>query len=280
MKTLKKLWVVSVAALLLFTVGCNSSDKGDDNSSAKVEDTLQTILDRGELLIGLDAGYMPFEMRSKQGDIIGFDVDLAQEMAKAMGVKLKVVNTAFDGMIPALMTKKFDMIASAMTITPGRNLKMNFADPYITVGQSVLIRKELKGTIKSYKDLNNPKYKVSSKLGQTGEMAAKRMLPRAQYFSYETEQEAVMEVMNGKIDAFVNDFPFNAITAADKGAEKLHHLDTPFTFEPLAWGIRKNDVNFLNWLNNFMHQIRNDGTYDRIYAKWFKSSAWQANVTD
>lgn len=277
MKTLKKVWIVSIAALMLFVVGCNSGDNAKRND-AQVEDTLQAILDRGELLIGLDAGYMPFEMRSKQGDIIGFDVDLAREMAKAMGVKLKVINTAFDGMIPALMTKKFDIIASAMTITPGRNMKINFAEPYITVGQSVLVRKGLEGEIKSYKDLNNPKYKVCSKLGQTGEMAAKRMLPRAKYFSYETEQEAVMEVMNGKIDAFVNDFPFNAIAAADKGAGKLYHLDQPFTFEPLAWGIRKNDVNFLNWLNNFMHQIRNDGTYDRIYAKWFKSAAWKADV--
>ena len=103
---------------------------------------------------------------------------MAKAMAKAMGVKFVPVNTAWDGIIPALITEKFDIIMSGMTVTQERNLKINFADPYIIVGQTILIQKKHAGTIQSYKDLNDPKYTVTSKLGTTGEQAVKRMIPQ------------------------------------------------------------------------------------------------------
>lgn len=242
--------------------------------AAVTASTLDDILKRGTLRVGLEPMYIPFEMNSKKGDIMGFDVDLAKAMAKAMGVKLELVSTAWDGIIPALLTKKFDIIMSGMTVTQERNLKVNFANSYITVGQTILIRKELADTVKSYRDLNDPKFKVTSKLGTTGEQAVKRMISKATYISYETEQEGVMEVVNGKADAFVYDSPYCAHANAERGEGKLVFLDQPFTFEPLAWAVRRGDPDFLNWLNNFLHQVRNDGTYDRIYERWFKSTDW------
>ncbi len=263
----KLMWLV-ISAMLVFSF----------STTVVAEDVLKAIQKRGTLLVGLEAGYMPFEMRDKKGAIVGFDVDMTTAMAKAMGVKIKYVNTNWEGIIPALLTKKFDIIASGMTITQGRNMRVNFASPYITVGQTVVLNKKLAKKIKSYRQLNNPKYKIASKLGTTGEQAVKRMIPRAKYISYETEQEGMLEVMNGRIDAFIYDLPFNAIMASSKAKGKVKHLDTPFTFEPLGWAIRKNDPDFLNWLNNFMYQVRNDGTYDKIYAKWFKSSKWLKGV--
>ncbi len=247
-------------------------------SRAMAEDVIHEILKRGTLRVGLEAGYMPFEMRNKKGKIVGFDVDMTRAIAKAMGVKIEFVNTNWDGIIPALLTKKFDMIASGMTITQERNLSINFASPYITVGQTILLNKRLQGKIKSYRQLNFSKYTIASKLGTTGEKAVKRMIPRAKYLSYDTEQEGALEVINGRIDAFVYDLPFNAIMASSKGKGKIVHLDKPFTFEPLGWAIRKSDPNLLNWLNNFMYQVKNDGTYDRIYGKWFRSSKWVKDV--
>ncbi|MBU2513130.1 transporter substrate-binding domain-containing protein [bacterium] len=275
-----------VLVLLLSFSACQQGQKQEEKAPASSpapaqvaqEDAINTILKRGKLLVGLEAGYMPFEMRAKEGDIIGFDVDMTTAMAKAMGVEVEYVNTNWDGIIPALMTKKFDIIASGMTITQSRNLKINFANPYITVGQTILLNKKLKGQVTSYKQLNNPKYTVASKLGTTGEQAVKRMIPRAKYLSYETEQEGSMEVINGRIDAFVYDLPFNAIMASGKGKDQIIHLDDPFTFEPLGWAIRKGDADFLNWLNNFMYQVKNDGTYDQIYDKWFKDSSWLQKV--
>jgi polar amino acid transport system substrate-binding protein len=266
MKRLSLLFVIALA-VLSFSVG-----------AAVAADTIAEIQKRGKLRVGMEPGYMPFELTNKKGEIIGFDVDMAKRMAAAMKVELELVSTAWDGIIPALLTDKFDIIMSGMTVTQERNLRVNFADPYILVGQTVLIKQEMADTIKSYKDLNNAKYTVASKLGTTGEQAVKRMIPDAKYISYETEQEGVMELVNGKIDAFIYDLPSNAIAVVQKGAGKLVHLDEPFTKEPLAWAVRRGDPDFLNWLNNFMRQIKHDGVYDQIYRKWFQDEAWLKEI--
>ena len=265
-----------ITTMLAFLLAFSSSSFASDIDLWE-KSTLNQILERKVLRVGLEAGYMPFEMTNKQGKIVGFDVDLARQMAKAMGVKLEIVNTAWDGIIPGLLTDKYDIIMAGMTLTPQRNLQINFADPYIVIGQSILVRKGLENEIKSYKDLNDPKYTVVSKLGTTGDIAAKRYLSKAKLRLFETESDSAIEVMNGKADAFVYDLPFNAVYASQNPG-KLNHIDQPFTYEPLAWGVRKGDPDFLNWLNNYMRQIRGDGTYDKIYAKWFESSAWQKNL--
>lgn len=265
-------FLVSVFMLMSFT--SKASDINLWHNS-----TLYKIQKKGVLRVGLNAGYMPFEMRSKTGKIIGFDVDLAKLMAKAMGVKLKIVNTDWDGIIPALMTNKFDIIMSGMTITQKRNLKVNFADPYIVVGQTILLNKKWAGKVKSYKDLNSPKFTITVMLGTTGDFAAKKFMPKAKIQEFQTEEEAVMQVIQGRADAFVYDKPYNSIFYSTKGKGKLIFLDKPFTYEPLGWAINKGDPDFLNWLNNFLRQIKHDGTYDKIYKKWFVDvKAWKDKV--
>jgi polar amino acid transport system substrate-binding protein len=266
MKRLSLLFVVALA-VLSFSVGATMA-----------ADTLAEIQKRGKLRVGMEPGYMPFELMNQKGEIIGFDVDMAKRMAAAMKVELELVSTAWDGIIPALLTDKFDIIMSGMTLTQERNLSVNFASPYILIGQSILLKKELAGTVKSYKDLNNAKLTIASKLGTTGEQATKKMIPDAKYISYETEQEGVMELVNGKIDAFIYDLPFNAIAVNQKGQGKIVHLSEPFTKEPLAWAIRRGDADFLNWLNNFMEQVKYDGVYDKIYQKWFKDDSWLKEI--
>ena len=239
---------------------------------------LEDIQKRGKLRVGMEPGYMPFELMNQKGEIIGFDVDIARRMAKAMNVELELVSTAWDGIIPALMTDKFDIIMSGMTLTQERNMSINFSQPYIQIGQTVLLNKKVEGQIKSYKDLNNPKFTVASKLGTTGEQATKRLIPNAKYISYETEQEGVIELINGKVDAFIYDLPFNSIAVKEKGKGKLVLLETPFTQEPISWGVKKGDVDFLNWLNNFFAQLKYDGDYDKIYKKWFQDDAWLKEI--
>ncbi|TBU78819.1 transporter substrate-binding domain-containing protein [Phytopseudomonas daroniae] len=229
---------------------------------------------RGTLRVGMDPTYMPFEMTNKRGEIIGFEVDLLKAMTKAMGVKLELVSTSYDGIIPALLTDKFDMIGSGMTLTQERNLRINFSEPFIVVGQTLLIRKELADKVKSYKDLNSADYRITSKVGTTGEMVAKKLIAQAKYSGFDNEQEAVMDVVNGKADAFIYDAPYNVVAVNKAGAGKLVFLDEPFTFEPLAFGLKKGDYDSINWINNWLHQIREDGTYDRIHAKWFKNTNW------
>ncbi len=259
-------------ALLLASVSVHGADQPLWDKS-----TLNAIVKRGELRVGLEAGYMPFEMRDRRGEIIGFDVDLAKLMAHYMGVKVTFVNTQWDGIIPALLTDKFDILMSGMTITPERNLQVNFAPPYVVIGQTVLLNRKFADRIHSYKDLNSPEFTITSKIGTTGEIAARRYIPNAKLKTFETEADGALEVRNGRAAAFVYDLPFNTVYAAQY-PDALVHLKEPFTHEPLGWAVRKGDPDFLNWLDNFLGQIRNDGTYDALYKKWFDGSAWLKNI--
>ncbi len=240
--------------------------------------TIQTILKSGQLRVGFESGYVPFEMTNKKGKFIGFDMDFGRRLAKAMGVKFVPVNTDWAGIIPSLNTGKFDIIMGGMTITQERNLKVNFANPYIVVGQSILLNKKHAGTVKSYKDLNDPKYILTSRLGTTGEQAIKKYIPKATYKSFETEAEAGLEVINGKADALVYDLPFCGFLYGSQGKGKTVFLDKPFTYEPLAWAINPGDPDFLNFLNNFLRQSRGDGFYDKVYQKWIIGSDWKKEL--
>ena len=261
---------------LIVMLGLNSMVMADDINLWK-KSTLNKVLQRGVLRVGMEPGYMPFEMKDKKGNIIGFDVDMAKAMAKAMGVKLELVPTAWDGIIAGLLTDKFDILMSGMTVTQERNLKINFATPYISVGQTIIAAKKHAG--KTWKDLDKPEYTVVTKLGVTGEIATRKMFKKAKIRTFETEADGAQEVLNGKADAFVYDKPYNAIFFSQKRSTgNIVHLDSDLTFEPLGWAIRKGDPDFINWLNNFLHQVKSDGVYDKIYSKWFEKDAWQKKV--
>lgn len=235
---------------------------------------IDDVVKRGTLRVALDPAFPPFEMTTTTGEIIGFDVDLLKAMAKALDVKLEIVTTAFDGIIPGLLTEKFDIVASGMTVTQERNIRINFSDPYINMGVTVLINKNIADEVKSYKDLNNPKYRLTAKMGTTGEIVVKKLLRKAKYNGYDSETEAVLDVVNGKADAFIYDASYNFMAIKKLGSDKLVHLDEPFTYEPIAFAIRRGDYDSINWINNFLHRIKNDGTYDRLHKKWFKDMNW------
>jgi polar amino acid transport system substrate-binding protein len=266
--------LMAIAALgLIFSTAAF----GADIELAK-KSTVEKILKRGELRVGFESGYVPFEMTDKTGKFIGFDMDFGRRMAKSMGVKFVPVNTAWDGIIPALMTDKFDIIMGGMTITQERNLKINFADPYIVVGQAILLNKKHEGKVLSYKDLNDPKFILTSRMGTTGEQAIKKYIPKATYKGFESEAEAGMEVINGKADALVYDLPFCGFLYGSQGKGKTVFLNQPFTYEPLAWAINKGDPDFLNFLNNFLRQSKGDGFYERTYNKWIIGSEWKKEL--
>ena len=268
------LGLMTIAALgLIFSTAAF----GADIELAK-KSTVEKILKRGELRVGFESGYVPFEMTAKTGKFIGFDMDFGRRMAKSMGVKFVPVNTAWDGIIPALMTDKFDIIMGGMTITQERNLKINFAHPYIVVGQSILLNKKHEGKVLSYKDLNDPKFILTSRMGTTGEQAIKKYIPKATYKGFESEAEAGLEVINGKADALVYDLPFCGFLYGSQGKGKTVFLNQPFTFEPLALAINKVDPDFLNFLNNFLRQSKGDGFYEQVYNKWIIGSEWKKEL--
>jgi polar amino acid transport system substrate-binding protein len=261
------------------------------------DSTLEGILRRGELRIGLEVGYMPFEMidkrsglrqkeirhggfrrKGRQLSLMGFDIDMGIEMAKALGVKPVFVDTLWPSIIPSLNLGRFDIIFGGMSVTEARKKLVDFANPFMTVGQTVLLNAKHKKAVASYKDLNDPKFVVVSKPGTTGEEAVQRLIPKATYETADTEAEGAMRVLEGKADAFVYDFPFNAVFKALNPSDQLVFLDEQFTKEPIAWEIRKNDPDFMKFLNDFLSQMKADGRFDKIYHKWFNTTDWHRFV--
>ena len=262
--------LLTLAFVGSFCLGSAMALTAEDVAKASA---LEEIQKRGELWVGLEAGYQPFEMQDEKGNIVGFDVDMAYEMGKAIfgeggEKKVKIINTAWEGIIPALMTHKFDIIMSGMTILQSRNLKVNFCEPYYYIGQCILINKKDVDKYKSYKDLNKEGVIITSKLGVTGAFTAERMMPKATLRLFKTEAEGALQVANGLADAYIYDEPQVRVFAV-MYRDKTVGIFDPITYEPLAWAIRKGDPDFLNWLNNFLRQVRGDGRWDQLKQKWF-----------
>jgi len=269
---MKKLLFVILISILIGSFGVGSAMAFTTEDLAKIS-TLEEILKRGELRVGMEAGYQPFEMQDEKGNIVGFDVDIAYEMGKAIfgkggEKKVKLINTAWEGIIPSLMTHKFDIIMSGMTVLQSRNLKVNFCDPVYYIGQCLLINKKDKGKYENYRDLNRKGVIITSKLGVTGGFTAEKLMPKATLRLFKMEGEGALQVANGLADAFIYDEPQVRVFAA-MYRDKTVGLFEPLTYEPLAWAIRKGDPDFLNWLNNFLAQIRGDGRWDKLKEKWF-----------
>jgi polar amino acid transport system substrate-binding protein len=286
----KTIMVLMLAGLWLVSGG--GPARAADVELSK-DSTLEGILQRGELRIGLEVGYMPFEMidkrsglrqkeirhggfrrKGRQLSLMGFDIDMGIEMAKALGVRPVFVDTLWPSILPALKLGRFDIIFGGMSVTEARQQQVDFAEPFMTVGQTVLLNGKHKATVKSYKDLNDAKFVVVSKPGTTGEEAVQRLIPQATYETADTEIEGATRVLEGRADAFVYDFPFNAVFYTMNPSDQLIFLDEPFTNEPIAWAIRKNDPDFLKFLNDFLAQMKADGRFEKIYNKWFNSTDW------
>ena len=286
-----KMLMVFILSVLWLVIGHTPALAVDVELSK--DSTLEGIIRRGELRIGLEAGYMPFEMidkrsglrqkeirhggfrrKGRQLSLMGFDIDIGIEMAKALGVKPIFVDTLWPSIIPALKLGRYDIIFGGMSVTEARKTQVDFANPFMTVGQTVLLNAKHKSTVKSYEDLNDAKFVVVSKPGTTGEEAVQRLIPKATYETADTEDMGAMRVLNGTADAFVYDLPYNAVFIAMHPSDQLIFLDKPFTKEPIAWAIRKNDPDFLKFLNGFLEEIQKDGRFDKIYKKWFINTDW------
>jgi polar amino acid transport system substrate-binding protein len=239
---------------------------------------LDDAVRRGVLKVGTTPTYVPFEMTDKQGRIVGFEVDLLQAMSRALGVELELVAVPYTELLSGLMARKFDLIGSGMTVTQERNLKLNFSDSFIVVGQTVLLHPRLAGKVASIEDLDEAGYRIATTEGTTAEAAAQRFLGAARLSSFATPEEGVRQVVIGAADAFIHDAPYNLIAMTRPENQALLALEQPFTYEPLAFGLKKGDYDSLNWINHFLNQVAQDGTYDRLYDKWFKDTDWMAEV--
>ncbi|PMP71212.1 MAG: ABC transporter substrate-binding protein [Mesoaciditoga sp.] len=230
-------------------------------------DTLDKIISSGYLTVGMDVHYMPFEGVDSNGNYVGFDVDMAQLMANELGVKLRIVPTQWSGILPSLVSGKFDMIISAMTITPKRALMVDFSIPYFTIGQKILYNKSVytNPTVKSLQDQKN--LTVAVEIGTTGEDAAKKIFPNAKILEFNTMDEAALQVAMKKADIAVADSTYVGYMV--EKYNQLATVDETLTNENYGIAIKKNEQELLNWINTFITYIKASGQWQELYDKWF-----------
>ncbi len=227
----------------------------------------KTILDeiraRGELVVGSDAAYPPFEFVDKDGNIVGIDIDIAKAIADHLKVKLRVVNTSFDGIIPALLAKKFDMIISAMTITPERAKQVDFSIPYYNAGQLITVRED-DNRIKSEKDLQGKI--VAVQLGTTGQFYAESLPGIKEIRKFETVDGAFLELKNGRVDAVIaDDLTSLAFVRSTKGLKVINKL---LTKEQYGIAVRKEDKALLREINIVIARLKKEGVIEKLREKW------------
>ncbi|MDY0391025.1 MAG: transporter substrate-binding domain-containing protein [Desulfobulbus oligotrophicus] len=273
----KKDMLRCVAVLMVTAVVFWAADvrAGELQQKLAAESAIEQVMQRGVLRVGLDV-FVPWAMKDKKGELIGFEIDIARQLAKDMGVKIEFVPTKWSGIIPSLIAGKFDLIIGGMTITAERNLKINFTDPYYFTGQGVLAHKKMTSGWQ-LDDFNKPEVTIAARLGATAALAAKERFPKATLRLFDDEPAAVQEVKNGRAHAMVAGQPLPVHSAA-ANPEILTAYPDQLLEEPICMGVRKGDIDTLNFLNNWIAAERNKSWIDKRRHYWFETTEWQQLV--
>ena len=273
---MKKGWFAVLAVVAVFTfLLAGGAQAGEMKRKLVAESAIEQAVARGTLKVGVDV-FVPYVMKDKNGKLIGLEVDIAEQLAKDMGIKVEFVPTKWSGIIPSLIAGKFDLIIGGMTLTTERNLKINFTMPYYYTGQGLLANSKLTEGFQ-LEDFNKPEVTLAARLGSTAAEAAKAKFPKATLRLFDDEPAAVQEVRNGRAHGMVAGEPLPVQKAAAE-PELLKAYPDQLMKEPIAIGLRKGDADTLNFLNNWIEINRGKGWIDERYRYWFGSTAWQSLV--
>ena len=221
-----------------------------------------------ELRVGMELSYPPFEMQDKAGNPDGVGVKLAEALAKHLGRPLKIVPMDFSGLIPALKTGNVDLILSSMTATDERRQSIDFSNPYAFTGLALLVGRN--SDIQSIEDLKKPGRTISAKAATTGETWALNNLPTAKRVVFENQTACVLEVVQGRADAFIYD-QLSIYQYALENKETTRALLKPFVEESWAIGIAKGHDELKSQVNAFLDEFRAQGGFGKLGDQYLKN---------
>ncbi len=217
------------------------------------------------LRVGMELQFPPFEMRDEKGTPTGVSVDLAHALGEHLGRAVEIQNLPFDGLIPALKTNRIDLILSSMTATPERALSIDFSDPYLKNGLCLLAN--ARNDVQGIADLDRPGRTVAVKKATTGHLFATQHLKQARILVLDKETACVLEVAQGKADAFIYD-QIGIYENWRRNKETTRPILAPFREESWAIGLRKGNDDLRGKVNAFLTTFRASGGFDRLAEKW------------
>lgn len=235
---------------------------------------INRILTRGELFVGTSGNMPPFNISTKQGELIGLDIDLSRYIAAAMRVKIKFFTMPFFELLSALNAGKVDMILSSMTITPERNMRVAFVGPYFVTGKSLLSKRQTIASIKDISYLNKSNITIAALKDSTSQTLVENVIPNAKLVLTKDYDEAVDMVLHDKVDALLADWSICMVSTLRYPNKGLINLITPITYEPLGIALPPNDHLFLNLVENILDEFRGNGGLDDLKAHWFEDRFW------
>ncbi|MDX1707325.1 MAG: transporter substrate-binding domain-containing protein [Desulfobacterales bacterium] len=268
---LKRLTIV-IIALLLFLIGCAQTNSNKANASATP--VIDRIQKSGKLTVGMAGNMPPLNMTSKEGELIGYEVDLARAMAKAMGVKAEFKTMPFVELLPALETGKIDMIISNMSITPGRNLKVAFVGPYFVSGKAFMTKIKTIALADEAEDIDAKNTKLVALEGSTSQAFVEKVLPEAQLIKAKDYDEAVKMVLDDKAHAMVADYPIAVVSVFRYPGKGLLSVVTTLTYEPIGIALPAGDPLLVNWVENYLDIADSTGLLEELKRRWLLNADW------
>lgn len=222
---------------------------------------------KNRLIVGMELSYPPFEMTDEQGLPKGVSVDLARALAKSLGREVEIQNLPFDGLIPALKTGKIDLIISSMTATTERAQSIDFSEPYLKTGLCLLVGKN--SALQSIAEVDQPGKVLAVKLGTTGHHYATEKIKQAKVLVLDKEDACVLEVVQGKADAFIYD-QMSTFKNWQRNPDTTRPLLKPFQEESWAIGIRKGNGALVEQVNQFLKDFRARGGFEELGDRHLK----------
>lgn len=253
-------YLVKIAILLLLIISVNYlvlSNRGVSNN----------ILDKDNLVIGMELKFPPFETVDNKGEPMGVSVELANRLGEKLNKNIEIKNIEYAGLIPALQSNSIDLIISSMTITEERLKSIDFSDEYAKSSLALALNNKV--DVESYEDLNSQEYTIAVKQGNLAEMWAGKYLENAKIKQFSEVSAALLDVNNGYSDAFIYD-PLSLI----EGTTTLSNVK--LLLEPLpdvkGWGIGMNKGNeeLRSLINQALKEIKEEGFYEEMREKYLK----------
>jgi len=236
--------------------------------------SLEQVRKSGTLRVGV-ALYAPWAARTANGELIGFEIDVAKRLAGDMGLKPEILTYEAARLIPALEGGEIDVIAAGLAITPERALHVNFSDPYAQSGIALATQTERTAAVKKLEDLDNEHYTLAAVAGSVAAEVAKRMLPHAKLRTFENADAASDALLSGKVDGYLEDEPVPTFLALENPTTIDLPLDRPLLASSAGFAVNKGDPDFLAFLNAWIVSHEDDTWLPTTSDYWFKTLRWK-----
>lgn len=229
---------------------------------------LDEIVKAGVVRVGVFTDLEPYGFLDASGKNVGYDVDIALELAKRLGVKAEFVQVTGPTRVPSLVAGKVDVVVADFTRTLERSKLIGFTDPYLVVGNTYMVLAK-RTDLKTAADLNKPSVRVGISRGGTSEQSVPASLPKATIVRFDNYNDELIAVRTGKTDVVSEDNIFTSQQVA-KNPKEFKVIPGLFTREDICIGVPKGDWAWYNWVNLFVQEMNVDGTNRALFKKWFK----------